>query len=78
MGKKPENKYTFNEANYIQWLHDIKPHWTEEQILYSAGDHYGKDFLSDYLEEQEKEKEKKDKKPKKEKPEENKSSGKKG
>jgi len=35
---------TYNEKNYIKWLHDIKPKWTEEQILHSAGKHFKKDF----------------------------------
>jgi len=32
------------ELNYMQWLRDIKPKWTEEQILDSAGKHFNKDF----------------------------------
>jgi len=28
----------------MQWLRDIKPKWTEEQILDSAGKHFNKDF----------------------------------
>jgi len=35
---------TYEEINYIQWLRDIKPKWTEEQILHSAGKHFNKDF----------------------------------
>jgi len=40
-----EDLKEYEEQNYIQWLRDIKPKWTEEQILASAGKHFNKSFL---------------------------------
>ena len=38
---------TFDEKNYIQWLRDIKPKWTEKQILHSAGAKFKKNFIEE-------------------------------
>ena len=43
--RKQEELQAYNEQNYIQWLRDVKPKWTEEQVLISAGKHFNKNFL---------------------------------
>ena len=43
--REKEELQKYNELNYIQWLRDVKPKWTEEQVLLSAGKKFKKNFL---------------------------------
>ena len=43
--KKKHLKKT-EEVAYIKWLGIVHPKWTKEQVLQSAGKHFGKNFLS--------------------------------
>jgi len=45
-----EELQKYNEQNHIQWLRDVKPKWTEEQVLISAGKKFKKNFLPEKVE----------------------------
>jgi len=34
----------YDQRNYMQFLRDVKPNWTESQIYYSTKAHFGKSF----------------------------------
>jgi len=60
--REKEELQKYNELNYIQWLRDVKPKWTEEQVLLSAGKKFKKNFLPEVVEEKVVEKKRKPRK----------------
>ena len=43
--RKAKELKKYNQLNYMQWLRNIKPKWTEDQVFNSASKHFGKSFL---------------------------------